>query len=151
MQTSGGKAFKADRIAWAKALREEYAWQIQEIAKRLECTWRKNEVGKVGSEVRREKGHCRQGVEASQGVEGLMEGLGAEKGCHLVDWSTSTCQRSTDYGDKAARSPVRSHQTRVVVGDVGVGRVTESEKAEGRPNGRSSLQTGCQRRERSQG
>ena len=61
MQTSGGKAFKADRIAWAKALREEYAWQIQEIAKRLECTWRKNEVGKVGSEVRREKGHCRQG------------------------------------------------------------------------------------------
>lgn len=80
MQTSGGKAFKADRIAWAKALREEYAWQIQEIAKRLECTWRKNEVGKVGSEVRREKGHCRQGVvKASQGVEGLMEGLGQRR------------------------------------------------------------------------
>lgn len=69
MQTSGGKAFKADRTAWAKSLREEYAWQIQEIAKRLECTWRKNEGGKVGSEVRREKGHRRQGVvKASQGA-----------------------------------------------------------------------------------
>lgn len=77
MQTSGGRALKADRRAGAKSPREEYAWQIQEIAKRLELTWRKNEVGKVGSEVRRGKGHCRQEVvKASQGVEGLMEGLG---------------------------------------------------------------------------
>ena len=56
MQTSGGRALKADRRAGAKSPREEYAWQIQEIAKRLELTWRKNEVGKVGSEVRRGKG-----------------------------------------------------------------------------------------------
>ena len=41
---------------------------------------------------------------------------------------------------------MRSHQTRGMVGDVCGGRVIESEKAEGRPDGRRSLQTGCQRR-----
>ena len=46
MQTSGGRALKADRRAWAKSPREEYAWQIQEIAKRLELTWEKGIAGK---------------------------------------------------------------------------------------------------------
>lgn len=43
MQTSGGKVFKADGIAWAKSPREEYAWHILETAKRLERIWKRNE------------------------------------------------------------------------------------------------------------